>query len=201
MDPAILRSLERILAVAIGGMSIWLGYRLFIALPEQRDGSGSFKLPWNISVVLSRVGPGVFFALFGAAVVAFGLHSAVSVTTERTVAPGGAVSETVNMRGMGQGAATSGETPAVQRLRAEVQVRFLNALPLRNDLGLEEKQSTADQVAAIKLALMRSVWDPDWGDAAAFTAWIDSRATAEPAPRTIQNAVMFFRAGIVGGAP
>jgi hypothetical protein len=200
MDPAILRSLERILSVAIGGMSVWLGYHLFITLPQQRDGSGSFKLPWNISVVLSRVGPGVFFALFGAAVVAFGLHSAVSVTAERTVAPGGAVSETMNMRGMGLGAATSGETLAVRRLRAEAQVGFLNALPLRNDVGPAEQESIADQVAAIKLALMRGVWDPDWGDAAAFTAWIDS-GSAEPAPGTIANAVSFFRAGIVGGAP
>jgi hypothetical protein len=57
-----------------------------------------------------------------------------------------------------------------------------------------------DQVAAIKLALMRAVWDPDWGDAAAFTAWIDSGA-AEPTPGTIQNGVMFFRAGIIGDAP
>jgi hypothetical protein len=200
MDPAILRSLERILAVAIGGMSIWLGYRLFIALPQQRDGSGSFKLPWNISIVVSRVGPGVFFALFGAAVVAFGLHSAVSVTAERTVAPGGAVSETMSMRGMGLGAATTGETLAVQRLRAEVQVRFLNALPLRNDLGPKEQRSIEDQLATIKLALMRAVWDRDWGDAAAFAAWIDS-GSAEPSAETTQNAVTFFRAGIVGGAP
>ena len=81
MDPLILRSLERILSVAIGGLSIVLGYRLFLALPTQRDSEGSFKLPWNISVALTRVGPGVFFALFGAAVVALGLHSAVSVTS------------------------------------------------------------------------------------------------------------------------
>jgi hypothetical protein len=45
MDPITLRSLERILAVLIGGVSIVLGYRLFLAVPEQRDGSGTVRLP------------------------------------------------------------------------------------------------------------------------------------------------------------
>jgi len=199
MEPALLRSLERILAVAIGGMSIALGYRLFLALPEQRDSSGSVKLPWSISIVLSRVGPGAFFALFGAAVVAFGLHSAVSVSSERTVTPGGALSETMRMSGIGLGATTGGETPGVRRLRLEGQIRFLNALPLRSDLGEMEKQSAAEQVTAIKLALMHAAWDPDWGDSAAFRAWIDSGAT-ESVPEPLSKAAAFFRAGL-GGTP
>ena len=39
-DPVLLRALERILAVAIGGMAIYFGYRMFLAVPDQRaDGS------------------------------------------------------------------------------------------------------------------------------------------------------------------
>jgi hypothetical protein len=37
MDLLELRVVERILAVVIGGLSIYLGYRLFIKLPEQKD--------------------------------------------------------------------------------------------------------------------------------------------------------------------
>jgi hypothetical protein len=40
-------------------MSILLGYRLFLALQQQRDSSGSVRLSWNISIALSRVGPGI----------------------------------------------------------------------------------------------------------------------------------------------
>ncbi len=199
MDPALLRSLERILAVAIGGMSIVLGYRLFLALPEQRDSSGSVKLPWNIAIVLGRVGPGVFFALFGAAVVALGLHSAVSVTSERIVTSGGLQSETMSISGIGLGAAAGGETAAVRRLRLEGQIRFLNALPLRNDLGDMEKRSAMEEVGAIKLALMEAAWDADWGDATAFKAWIDAGAM-EPVPGAQRKAAAFFRAGL-GGTP
>ena len=65
-----LRMIDRLLAVGIGGMSIYLGHRLFLALPAIRDASGEFHLPFDIRVILWRVGPGAFFALFGTAVVA-----------------------------------------------------------------------------------------------------------------------------------
>ena len=197
MDPALLRSLERILAVAIGGMSIILGYRLFLALPQQRDASGEVKLPWNISIVMSRVGPGAFFALFGAAVVALGLYSAVTVTTERVVAPGGLQRESTSMSGL-VGTVVERESPAVRRLRLEGRIRLLSDLPLRHDLSETEKRSAADEVNAVKLALMAAEWDAEWGDAAAFKAWVDGGAM-EPIPEAIGKAARFFRG--LGGAP
>jgi len=192
MDPALLRSLERILAVGIGGLSIVLGYRLFLALPEQRDSAGTVKLPWNISIALSRVGPGAFFALFGAAVVAFGLHSAVSVTSERIVTPMGIETET-SMSGLVPGAAATSETPAVRRLRLKAQIEFLNALPLRSDLAEEDRRSRLEQANDVKLALMQAAWEPDWGDFSAFKSWVDSGAL-EPVPAAQRSAAAFFRA-------
>src|SRR5574341_1112697 len=70
MDPLFLRALERIIAVLIGGLAIYLGYQLFIHLPTQMNSEGKIVLPGDISVYLSRVGPGAFFALFGTIVVA-----------------------------------------------------------------------------------------------------------------------------------
>ena len=60
MDLLQLRVIERVLAVVVGGMSVYLGYRLFIKLPEQMDSSGKVVLPGGISVFVSRIGPGVF---------------------------------------------------------------------------------------------------------------------------------------------
>jgi len=63
------RMIERLLVVASAGLSIYLGYRLFLRIPDYRDAQGEIKLPaMNMSVTFSRVGPGVFFAVFGAAV-------------------------------------------------------------------------------------------------------------------------------------
>jgi hypothetical protein len=180
-------------------MSIVLGYRLFLALPEVRDSSGSVKLPWNITIVLSRVGPGVFFALFGAAVVAFGLYSAVTVTAERTTTPAGVRSETVSMSGLGMGAGAGGEVPAVRRMRLEASIRFLNMLPLAGDLAEAKKHEANEAADAIKLALMTAAWDSEWGDAGAFKAWVEGGAL-DPPPEALRKAAEFFRAH-VGGTP
>ena len=74
MEAILLRSLERILSVLIGGLSIYLGYRLFLKIPQQTDSSGKIILPGGISIFLSRVGPGVFFSLFGTLVVGLSLY-------------------------------------------------------------------------------------------------------------------------------
>src|SRR5688572_8561747 len=62
------RHLERLLIVVAGGLSIVLGYRMFLAIPRAGEdkGEGKLELPGGISVYVTRVGPGVFFALFGA---------------------------------------------------------------------------------------------------------------------------------------
>jgi hypothetical protein len=63
------RMLERLLVVAFAGLGVYLGYRLFLQIPDYKDAQGEIKLPaMNMSVTFSRVGPGVFFAIFGVAV-------------------------------------------------------------------------------------------------------------------------------------
>src|SRR5437867_4333066 len=80
MDPQSMviafRMLERILGVLIGAILIYLGYRLFLSLPGKRGrngGTGDFSFAGGNKVKLSKVGPGVFFALFGAGLIAFSL--------------------------------------------------------------------------------------------------------------------------------
>jgi hypothetical protein len=60
------------------GMLIYFGYRLFLSLPGKRGrdgGSGEFSLGAANKVKLSKVGPGVFFAVFGAGLIAYSLPS------------------------------------------------------------------------------------------------------------------------------
>ncbi len=71
-----LRMLERLLVVGFGGMSIYLGYKLFFHLPHQTDQKGEIELP-GMKVVLSRVGPGVFFLVFGAFILITNLHQGI----------------------------------------------------------------------------------------------------------------------------
>jgi hypothetical protein len=59
------RALERIVIVIISGFSLWMGWQLFLRLPRtNQQAEFGYK---GLTVKLIRVGPGVFFALFGAA--------------------------------------------------------------------------------------------------------------------------------------
>ncbi|MGH7901241.1 MAG: hypothetical protein ACRENZ_05830, partial [Thermodesulfobacteriota bacterium] len=80
----ILRELERIIVVVSGALSIYLGYRLFLVNPERDESTGRFKLPGGISIYMTRVGPGVFFTLFGAAVIAFSLKQGIEYSENIT---------------------------------------------------------------------------------------------------------------------
>ncbi len=59
----------KVAARAIGGLCIYLGHRLFFHIPGQTDGEANLKLPGGIPIFITRVGAGVFLALFGACVV------------------------------------------------------------------------------------------------------------------------------------
>jgi hypothetical protein len=60
-----IRATERLLVVGTGALSIWLGYLLFRAVRATGESDAHIKLPGDVTVMLTRVGPGVFFALFG----------------------------------------------------------------------------------------------------------------------------------------
>ncbi len=73
-----LRMLERILVVGFGGLSIYLGYKLFFHLPTNTDQKGKIELP-GVKIVLSRVGPGIFFCAFGSIVLLQSLYEEIQV--------------------------------------------------------------------------------------------------------------------------
>jgi len=59
------RAFERITIIIIAGFSLWMGWQLFLRLPRtNQQAEFGYK---DLTVKLIRVGPGVFFALFGAA--------------------------------------------------------------------------------------------------------------------------------------
>lgn len=197
MDAPLLRELERILIVVGGGMCIFLGYRLFLNMPRQTNSQGKVLLPGGVSIYLSRIGPGAFFALFGCIVLGLSFRSAItysekSVVTERgpgSSGPGAPVIETStakNFSGFNEAAGTrSPERLSTDRLQVRATLDFLNgtlpgllnpALPgqRRNDIELN--------MPRVRLALVQSVWGPDWGDFEAFRKWAE-RGAPQPPPR------------------
>ena len=203
MDPITLRFIERLLAVMIGGLAIYLGYRLFVKIPEQRDSQGKVSLPWNVTVAVSRVGPGVFFAIFGAAVVAYALHEAVTFTREASIHSTdqhqGTQIRTARevFGGMNPTAmhANSATLPA-KRVQARLTIEFINNLPglLKGDLTAEQRRRADAEIASLKLRIMELLWGPDWGTFDAFKTWAEDGAQ-NPVPKGMEAAAAYYRAG------
>ncbi len=75
------------------------------------------------------------------------------------------------------------------RNAVRMRILSLNCLAQQAGDGLAERD--ADALAAVKVTLMRSVWDPAWGDPATLEAWATGVSVTEPAPpaREILQAV------------
>src|SRR5262245_3878832 len=139
MDPILfalaVRFLERMVAVLIGGMAVYLGFRLFREAPRQRNSAGKVGLPWDISIAVTRVGPGVFFALFGVSAVSLALVRPVELSLPQ---PGGTENPDEHRR-VYYGTPTPGDRDARADARIAVRkdIARLNAVPasLRSDLS------------------------------------------------------------------
>ena len=198
MDLLQLRVIERVLAVVIGGLSIFLGYRLFIKLPDQKDSSGKVILPGDISIFFSRVGPGVFFSLFGAAVVVVSLQHGLeldlanksSVTAEST-------EKTANLKVRYMGGADELDPAKRDALRAEARrtIAELNKLPtmLAANVPASRRTDVAQAVRDSRLALIGMVWAADWGDFSKFRNWVNDGETDPVPPGFSPEAVKTYR--------
>ena len=198
MDLLYLRVIERVLAVLFGGLSIYLGYRLFIKLPEQKDSEGKVVLPGDISIFFSRVGPGVFFSLFGAAVIVVSLHQALELdrAIKESATPASTKMET-NLKVRCMGSTTEPILASAMHLRADARraIAELNKLPtmLASELLPARRTDVAQAIRESKIALIGMVWDADWGDFPRFRNWVND-SEPDPAPPSFSpEAVMTFR--------
>ena len=200
MELEVLRALERLLVVGVGGLAIYLGYRLFLKLPERRDGEGKLELPGGISIYISRVGPGAFLALFGTAVVALSFSSPAVISRQVAPAPGErGVVESYKSSYFMQGLRSGADVNDVDRARVRAQLLTLNRLgdALREDMSAGERAELERQLRGIKLSLIGSVWESDWGDPAVFHDWV-LRGADQPPPQAVAEPARLFDLGEQG---
>jgi hypothetical protein len=208
MNIEILRGFERIAAVIIGGGSLYLGFRLFKEIRSPKTGDGKITLPGNISIYVSRVGPGVFFAMFGTVILTMSFLRPVQ--TSRTDAQSGTGS---TYSGFGDGGPKAegrgGQGPSVEQARQAVLKdipilnKFADELTMqqiqkeasRLTVAVEDRERILDLIDRAKAALMLSVWSPDWGDREVFRKWArhdPGYLNSEP-PTDIARAAAIFK--------
>jgi hypothetical protein len=198
--PAIIlsRAAEHLLAAVIGVFSIYLGYRLFLNLPHRREGEAKVALPGDVSIFVSRIGPGIFFAVFGSALVAYGVSRPVDYrealsglsATATPAAASGAGSKQVQYSGMMPGAPmASAAVPRDQVVRGlaglAVDVGKLAPGSQRNEREIALREA--------RVAMMEQAWRAEWGDRDAFRRWVYDEAEQDPPPSGIVKAVAVYR--------
>ena len=200
MDPQslviIMRMVERILGVLIGGVLIYFGYRLFLDARVKRgrsDGSGDFTLAGGNKIKLSKVGPGIFFALFGAGLIVFSLTRSVSLTTTGPVAApsakGSAANTVATVKFLGAASLPENdEDRARRRTEMQQQITALNRAVDRASAA--ERPELELAVGYSKLALMERLWADEWGDLADFREWLEKGGAPPPG---IKTAVEIFQ--------
>jgi hypothetical protein len=210
----VMRMLERIIAVLIGAFLVYLGYTLFLKLPELRNAEGKINLSDNISIYLSHIGPGAFFALFGSTVVAlsivFGMRldqrplaqaEPVPISVDNNSQPTTSDQTTISIRGIGQNSAA--EKVDEKKLRDTGRyIALLNGLDkqLNPELPLPDRVDISASIPQIKLALMETIWNSEqWGDWQTFRAWVEDGSIQTPDTQLIKSAaVQFFNNGLPG---
>lgn len=165
------RVIERLLVIFFAGLSIYLGYRLFLKVPDFRNAQGEVKLPsMNLSVTLTRVGPGVFFGAFGVAVLLASFVNGITVESPRPREGTSATTPPPVEPARFSGAISTYDDQEIALHRAIVGETIAKLNGLQSALSTQHL-STGGHDTAIregKLVLMDFVWSPQWGDQATF---------------------------------
>jgi hypothetical protein len=151
---------ERLLIVAVAALCIWLGYKLFQSLPTEHGSGGTLKLP-NAKLVLSKVGPGVFFALFGTVVLGQSVWTQASAPAN---VPGAEKAGQLGQLtyGVSSGAA-SADPQALRHVQDDIQVLNCLARVAPEELGPGAVERALHNARVLLLA---TAWQPAWGDTA-----------------------------------
>jgi hypothetical protein len=198
LDTVVLtRAAERVLLVLVGALAIYLGYSLFRHMPTVDRSEGKLQLPGGVSIFLSRIGPGVFFALFGCAIIGYSVTKPVKLDLGGEVYVGAPVA---SYSGLGQR-----DTPklteamaTISGLEPEVAVARLNGFleSARQTLSRPEADELEEAVRAAKFALMLAGWKPEWGDRAAFERWARENGDRDPPDDLVPGATIVYRTAL-----
>lgn len=198
------RHLERIMIVLAGALSIVLGYRTFLSIPRRTEkGEGKLELPGGISIYVTRVGPGVFFALFGAVILALGLYKGLTVDVREGVVPASATTGAARMEerhlSSAVPAGASTQSQEVERTGALGTVAQLARLALTLDgpggrsLAQQQRLDFGLALTDARLRLLAAVWsEREWGAYNEFTRWVQNGESGPP-PTRAAPAVRAYR--------
>ncbi len=176
----------RLGVLVAGVLFCWFGYRLFSQ--TSAHGNADISVKDMLKINLQHVGPGVFFSLFGAAILIFSVYKPPVLNAQevgiskrvndKNAVP--AVQGAVTIAGARSGTQILDDNARLNQVRE--QIGFINRLDLSGKASPDDQLDTARLVREIKLSLMRSVWRESWGDTVKFEGW--ARNSTSDVPNT-----------------
>jgi hypothetical protein len=183
---ALSRATERILLVLVGALAVYLGYLLFRQIPGVNKGEGKIVLPGGVSIFMTRIGPGVFFALFGVAVIGYSVAKPVQLDMPNVA----------SLSGFGHRSDPLAPTLTAPILGPEPErvIAKLNGLLAEARQRLDAPAAAEFEAAVryAKYAVMMGGWKAQWGDRTAFERWIRENGDKD-LPDDFAAAAMVFR--------
>jgi len=186
------RSNERLLALAIAGLSFTFGFLLFVLVPDLSNvGTGNLELI-KLKFKFANVGPGIFFALFGAIVTIYSITTQVRIKeiTKNN-------DEKVVDKQIRYFQTSAQDNQEIELLRGAYLRDFrvfsavLEKIEKNETIPQGLKLDLENTLSNTKDTLMRSVWAEDWGDYSKFKEWL-AKGYPEPIPTDINKAGEFF---------
>lgn len=192
-----IRGLERLVAVLLGGSTIFMAYRLFLAIPYMQD-SDQFRFRQYIQLHLFKIVVGAAFMMFGGFIIVTSLirapelqgSSQEKLQTEQ-------IASTLAYSGMRINASSpvASTSPCPSKDSVLASIHLLNQL--QKDLMAEVSGLQAEtihyHISSSKASIMESVWEEEeWGSWFAFRDWIDAGEDAHAIADLHPQAVSVF---------
>ena len=154
MSTEALRMIERIIGVLIGGLSIFLGFQLFKAVPHITTGEGKFEFPGG-SVHLFRTGPGVFFALFGCAIIYWSFSHPIAVGGPATDGSNVFTQDSI------QNWQFLGSSGRLSEAQYRIWIQNMNRIDqaLRSDTSKITNEEAANTISQLKIFVIQHMYD------------------------------------------
>lgn len=167
----------RIVAFTIAGLLAYFGYKLFFSVPHKSDSGGTIETP-GLTITLSRIAPGTFFAICAAGIVVASFVYPMKIQLDNGVYGAGAAvgslgEITSNKEQLPDTPASQALSPLIQPATEAQRAHVLKALQhlncLRTKSQLEDSEVNAIDQA--RVALVGRIWIEDWGDFQIFETW------------------------------
>jgi hypothetical protein len=198
MVVALTRATERILLVLVGALALYFGYSLFRQIPSGAKalGEGKIELPGGVSIFLTRIGPGVFFALFGIAVIGYSVTRPVSLDFPETTTVASRAGLHYSGFTEADAARNSAASAAVASPGPGDVVARLNGLyqNAQRQMNTVEAEDLARIIRAAKFSVVLANWQPQWGDRALYERWVREHGNEDPPANLVPAATLIFNA-------